>query len=298
MHISVLLKEIIYFLNPRPNQNFIDCTLGSGGHSKAILEKIAPNGRLLAIDFDSSAIDNFQQYVVGRGLGERVTLTNDNFADLETIASKNNFSSVNGILLDLGFSSDELENSRRGFSFLKDEPLDMRFGDGEVTAADILNCYRFEELTKIFQKYGEERDAAKIARLVCEARKKTKIKTTKELVNIIARAKFGSEIIYPHHRIHPATKVFQALRIAVNKELENLENVLPRALKILKHGGRMAVISFHSLEDRIVKKFFKEQKQIGALNILTKKPVTASEKEIMTNPRSRSAKLRVAEKIL
>lgn len=296
-HIPVLLKEIIHFFNPRPNSNFIDCTLGGGGHSKAILEKIGPNGKLLGIDLDPKAIESFWQYADGEGLRKRVVLVNDNFIKLGDIIRKNAFGPVNGVLFDLGFSSDELETSGRGFSFLKKEPLDMRFGNQETTAADIVNNFGLEELARIFREYGEERDARKVARAIGEARRKTKIKTTEDLVSIIAIAKFGSSNIYPYHRIHPATKVFQALRIAVNRELGNLEKVLPQAIEILESKGRIAIISFHSLEDRIVKVFFREQRQKGIVNILTKKPVVSSSEEIKINPRSRSAKLRVAEKI-
>lgn len=297
-HIPVLLKEVIHFLNPRPNSNFIDCTLGGGGHSKVILEKIGPNGKLLGIDLDPQAIESFQQYVADdQGLRKRVVLVNDNFIELSDIVRKNAFGAVNGVLFDLGFSSDELETSGRGFSFLKKEPLDMRFGNQETTAAYIVNNFQLEELVRIFREYGEERDARKVARTIGEARRKTKIKTTEDLVSIIAIAKFGSSNIYPYHRIHPATKVFQALRIAVNRELGNLEKVLPQAIEILEPKGKIAIISFHSLEDRIVKVFFREQKQKGIVNILTKKPVVSSSEEIKINPRSRSAKLRVAEKI-
>lgn len=299
MHIPVLLKEVIEFLNPEPNDNFVDCTLGGGGHSLEILEKIKPNGKILAIDLDHGALEVFEKTISGFGDKERVTLVNGNFADLEDIADKNNFKSVKGILLDLGFSSNQLEEGGRGLSFLKDEPLDMRFGAisssgggerGEVAAEDIINSYRYEDLARIFREYGEERNAGRIAKAICEYRKKNKIKTTGQLVEVVNKVNYRS-------RIHPATRVFQALRIAVNQELNNLEKVLPQAVKILEPKGRLAVISFHSLEDRIVKHFFRNKKQEGALNILTKKPIRTSEEEAMVNPRSRSAKLRVAEKI-
>lgn len=299
MHIPVLLKEVIEFLNPEPNDNFVDCTLGGGGHSLEILEKIKPNGKILAIDLDHGALEVFENTISGFGDKERVTLVNGNFADLEDIADKNNFKSVKGILLDLGFSSNQLEEGGRGLSFLKDEPLDMRLGAisssgggerGEVAAEDIINSYRYEDLARIFREYGEERNAGRIAKTICEYRKKNKIKTTGQLVEVVSKVNYRS-------RIHPATRVFQALRIAVNQELDNLEKVLPQAVKILEPKGRLAVISFHSLEDRIVKHFFRNKKQEGALNILTKKPFRPSEQEAMANPRSRSAKLRVAEKI-
>lgn len=300
MHIPVLLQEVIQFLNPQPNGHFIDCTLGAGGHSKAILEKTAPEGKLLAFDLDNEAIKRFQQYVNNCGLGNRVTLAQENFSRLKTITDTYRITSVDGVVLDLGFSSDELEQDGRGFSFLKDEPLDMRYhgeDESQNTAADILNYWSYEDIVKIFREYGEERDAGKIARRIMVERRNVKIQTTRELVNIVLRAKFDSIVLYPHHRIHPATKVFQALRIAVNQELDNLTKVLPQAIEAVKPGGKVAVISFHSLEDRIVKNFFREQKEKGNVKIVTKKPVQATEEEIKNNPRSRSAKLRVAEKV-
>jgi len=300
MHIPVLLQEVIQFLNPQSNQDFIDCTLGAGGHSKAILEHTAPLGKLLAFDMDSEAIKRFQDYVDTCGLGKRVILVKENFSRLRTVADEHHIASVDGVLLDLGFSSDELEQGGRGFSFLKDEPLDMRYGSREEhqnTAADILNYWKYDDIVKIFREYGEERDAGKITRLVVAERRNAKIQTTQELVNIVLRAKFGSTVLYSHHRIHPATKVFQALRIAVNEELDTLAKVLPQAFEILKPGGMVVVLSFHSLEDRIVKNFFREQKDKGNAKIITKKPIQATEEEVNNNPRSRSAKLRVAEKM-
>lgn len=303
MHIPVLLNEVICFLDPQSNQNFIDCTLGNGGHTVAILEKTAPSGKVLAIDLASEATKKFQQRAKEGGLGKRVILVNDNFARLKEIVQDINFGFVSGILLDLGLSSEELEQSGRGFSFLRDEPLNMRFGDFESrlgedrsTAEFIVNRWPFEELVRIFRDYGEERDAYKITKAIDRKRRVEKIRTTKQLVEIILSAKYQSLEVYPHHRIHPATRIFQALRIAVNRELENLKQVLPSALEVLSPGGRIAVISFHSLEDRIVKNFFRDQKQAGAVNVLTKKPVVPTEEEVRNNPRSRSAKLRVAEK--
>lgn len=303
MHIPVLLQEVIQFLNPQSGEHFIDCTLGAGGHSKAILEKTAPDGMVLAIDLDSEAIKKFQEYIDNCGLGKRVLLVQGNFSHLKAIADEYHMTSVDGVLLDLGFSSEELEQSGRGFSFLRDEPLNMRYGsetqsadESRTTAADILNYWRYEDIVKIFREYGEERDAGKITKLLCAQRRKKKIETTQELVNVVLEAKFGSTILYAHHRIHPATKVFQALRIAVNEELNNLKNVLPQALEIVRPGGKIAVIAFHSLEDRIVKIFFREQKDKEKVNIITKKPVQATQAEMEKNPRSRSAKLRVVEK--
>lgn len=300
MHTPVLLQEVVQFLNPQSGGDFIDCTLGAGGHSKAILERTAPDGKLLALDLDGEAIKQFRQYVDNCGLGKRVILVQGNFSCLRALADEYRITSVDGVLLDLGFSSDELEQGGRGFSFLRDEPLDMRYSsedESQNTAADILNYWSYEDIVKIFREYGEERDARKIARLILAERRNAKIQTTQELVNIVLRAKFSSMVLYPHHRIHPATKVFQALRIAVNQELDNLTKILSQAIEVVKPGGRVAIISFHSLEDRIVKNFFREQKEKGNAKIITKKPVQATEEEINSNPRSRSAKLRIAEKV-
>lgn len=285
MHIPVLLKEVIGNLNPRPNQNFVDCTIGCGGHSKAILEKIKPNGRILGIDLNREAIENLKDL-------NNLILIQDNFANLKSIIENNNFHLINGILLDLGLSSDLLENSGRGFSFLKDEPLDMRFDvRNDLTAEKIINQYNEEDLIKIFKEYGEERFSKRIAREIIKERKKNDIKTTLQLVGIIKRA---VPSFYQHLRIHFATRVFQALRIEVNDELNNLEKVLAQAEEILEPGGRIAVISFHSLEDRIVKRFFKGSK---SLKIITKKPIAPALEEVQKNFRARSAKLRVAEKL-
>ena len=314
MHKPVLLKEIIEYLNPRANQNFIDCTLGGGGHSLAILKKIEPEGKVLGIDLDKEAIKRLQ------GI-KNLILVQENFANLKLIAEKNNFfpvnpvrkggssnstalsknkesqgtglsNGVNGILLDLGLSSDLLEKSGRGFSFLRDEPLDMRFDlNDDLTAEKIINSYEEEELAEIFEKYGEERFSKRIAGKIIESRKTDFIKTTNQLVEVIKKA---VPFRFQHSRIHFATRVFQALRIAVNDELGVLRKVLPQAIEILAPEGRLAVISFHSLEDRIVKRFFKEK---SGLKIITKKPIRPSLEEVEENARSRSAKLRVAEKL-
>jgi 16S rRNA (cytosine1402-N4)-methyltransferase len=306
-HKPVLLKEVIEYLDPKPGENFIDCTVGGGGHARMILEKTTPGGKLLAIDLDMKAIEiakeNLKEY------SSRIIFVNDNFKNLEKIAKESGLAEYNGVLLDLGLSSIELEDLSRGFSFQKDAFLDMRFGTGGKTAADVLNNYREEELTKIFKEYGEERYARQIAKEIVSQRKKEKITTTNQLVNII-------ENVYrrkPKPKIHVATKVFQALRIEVNDELNNLQQVLPAAVKFLTKGGRIVVISFHSLEDRIVKEFFKKESkdclclpQIpvcqcnhkASLKILTKKVITPTSAEIKINPRSRSAKLRAALKII
>lgn len=302
VHIPVLLKEIIAYLDPKPNQNFIDCTLGGAGHAREILKRNGPQGKLLGLDWNREAIEQGRETLAE--FSGRAVLAQSNFANLKKIIEAQNFDNIQGILLDLGFSSLELENSKRGFSFQKDEPLDMRYGDEGETAAEIVNSRDARELAKIFREYGEEERAWKIAQAIVRGRGEQKVKTTQDLVRIIGGK--GSK------KIHPATKVFQALRIAVNHELENLAEVLPQALEVLAPGGRLAVISFHSLEDRIVKNFFKIEscgclcgpeipvcvcKHQKQLKILTKKPVKPKLKESNQNPRARSAKLRVAEKL-
>ena len=298
VHVPVLQKEVIKYLDPKPNENFIDCTIGNGGHTLAILEKNEPKGKILGIDADSELIENLKLLCVNSGQIEnfkkRVVLTSDNFANLKEIVKRTKFDSVGGILFDLGMSSWHLEESGRGFSFLKNEPLDMRYNfNNPLTAEKIINYWSESEIEKILREYSEERFSERIAKEIIEARKIRPIKNTFQLVEII------KEIVpawYQHKKIHFATRTFQALRIAVNDELNNLEKTLPQALEVLKPQGRLAVISFHSLEDRIVKNFFKEKAKENILQILTKKPIRPTEEEIKINRRSRSSKLRVAEK--
>lgn len=290
MHIPVLQKEAIEYLDPKPNDNFIDCTVGNGGHAASILEKNAPKGKLLGIDWDKTQIENLK-----KNFGGRLKLINDNFANLEKIVKENKFKKVSGILLDLGFSSWHIEESGRGFSFFKKEPLDMRYDvNSPLTAQKILNYWSELDLERILREYGEETFSKEIAKGIIEARKLVQIKNTLQLVGIIERF---VGLRYRHQKIHFATRTFQALRIAVNSELDNLKKVLPRALEILEKGGRLVVISFHSLEDGIVKNFFGMGKERGMLKILTKKPQIPGKEEIINNSRARSAKLRAAEKI-
>lgn len=293
MHLPVLQKEVLEYLDPKPNQNFIDCTIGEGGHSLAILEKTSPNGKVLGIDQDQEQIENCRARMAN--FKKRLILVCDNFANLKEIVKKKNFGNVSGILFDLGMSSWHLEKSGRGFSFLKNEPLDMRYNlQNPLTAEKILNEWSIGEIEKILKIYSQEKFAKKIAKKIGEIRKIKKIKSTFQLVEIIKKV---IPRRYQRKKIHPATKTFQALRIATNNELENLEKVLPQALEVLKKGGRLVIISFHSLEDRIVKKFFKEEFKKGCLKILTKKPISPTKEEILFNPHSRSAKLRASIKI-
>jgi 16S rRNA (cytosine1402-N4)-methyltransferase len=293
-HIPVLQKETIEYLNPQKNENFIDCTADGGGHATAILEKTGPNGKLLAIDLDEEMVLNLKKKSQSELYKNRMLAVKGNFADLERIIQENKFKKVSGILLDLGFSSYHVDESGRGFSFLKNEPLDMRYDQkAQLTAEKIVNYWSETDIERILREYGEENFSRQIASQIIEARKIIEIKSTFQLLGVIKKS---LPALYQNGKTNFATKTFQALRIAVNGELDNLEKVLPQAIGSLEKGGRLAVISFHSLEDRIVKNFLKMESKDGLLHLLTKKPVTASREEVNFNPRSRSAKLRAAEK--
>ncbi len=293
IHKPVLQKEVLHYLNPKSNENFIDCTVGEGGHSISILDKSGPNGMLLGIDLDSRQIENARNSL--SDFEERVILQNDSYVNIKDIVVRENFRPINGIIMDLGYSSQQIEQSKRGFSFSRDEILDMRYDmQNTLTAEKIINEYSENEIGRILRDYGEEKFFRQIARRIVGERQKKRIESTKELIEVIRMAlppKFRKG------RIHFATKSFQALRIEVNSELDNLKKALPKAIEILSSGGRLVVISFHSLEDRIVKIFFKEKESEHLVKILTKKPITADSKELSSNLRSRSAKLRAVIKI-
>lgn len=294
MHIPVLLSEVLESLDVQPNRNYVDGTLGGGGHTKAILERSAPAGKVLGIDWDGSAIRQFRKSLEPDER-ERVLLANGNFADIRSFIQKKSFWPVHGIVLDLGMSSTQLEASGRGFSFLRDEKLDMRYSTLQrLTAGEIVNAWSPEALESTLREYGEEPFAREIARSVIRARRERPIRSTRELVAAISKA---LPRWYRVRRLHPATKTFQALRMAVNGELANLESALPDCLHALVSGGRLAVISFHSLEDRIVKNFFRDRAKAGEARLITVKPIRPSSEEIRTNPRARSARLRTIEKI-
>jgi len=303
IHVPVLRQTAIELLNVRPGARYIDCTLGMGGHAAAILERCLPGGSLRGIDADPKAIEMAGK-VLGH-FGPAVVLVNENFGHLEDICNKHGFRPVDGILLDLGISSLQLEDMARGFSFRFDAPLDMRFNPGQsVTAADMVNKLSEGELADIFRQYGEEHQSRLIARRIVSNRP---INTTLQLVQIIEQASGSGG-----GRIHPATRTFQALRIAVNQELANLEEVLKQAVDLLHSGGRLVVISYHSLEDRMVKQFVQREskgclcppdvplcgcRHAPTLKIISQKVIMASTAEIEANPRSRSAKLRAAERL-
>ncbi len=289
-HVPVLLKETLSYLDPKPGENFVDATVGAGGHTEEIVKMIAPYGKLLGIDLSKTAIDKLNKKLSKSG--SQVILARGNFSNIKKIAYNHTMDNIDGILADLGFSSDELVDPTLGLSFKLNAPLDMRLGGEGETATSIVNSYSADDLTKIIREYSEERFASQIAKAIVIARRKERILTTTALVEVIAGAVPKS---YERGRIHPATRTFQALRIAVNNELENLESFLEQSLDVLNSGGRIVIISFHSLEDRIVKRFFR--KHLDKFEILTKRPIQAGEEEIAKNPRARSAKLRAAKKL-
>ena len=286
-HKPVLLKEVIEFLEPKPGEFFIDGTLNGGGHASAILEKIMPGGKFLGVDWDKDVIEQFKPLVIS--YKSSVTLVNDNYKNIPMILRNKKLGKADGLLLDLGLSSEQLEKSKKGFSFQRDETLDMRYSEESKPAYEWLEKLKELELAKIIKDFGEERFASRIARAI---KKNLPIKTSKALADIISGAVPKS---YVRARIHPATRTFQALRIFVNQELENLKTVLGNIPEILNPHGRVVVISFHSLEDRIVKHAFRNLYKENKAEILTKKPITPSKGEVASNPRSRSAKLRAIE---
>ncbi len=282
-HVPVLVDAVIEFLRPEPDAGFIDATLGAGGHAEALLQRTGPSGRLLGIDQDADALDLARARL--EAFGPRIVIRRSNFGDIGPVARDEGFGAVQGILADLGVSSMMLDQPDRGFSFQSDGPLDMRMDRRQATtAADLVNQMDERELANLIYEYGEERRSRPIARSIVRRRPHT---TTRRLVAAI------EGVTGPKRpgRIHPATRTFMALRIAVNDELGRLREFLQAAPDLLRPGGRLAVITFHSIEDRIVKQTMRE---IGG--VLTKKVVTASESEKLTNPRARSAKLRVLEK--
>ena len=285
-HVPVLLHEVIEALDPKPGHRYIDATANGGGHTDAFARAGA---EILAIEWDEELARKLKIQM------PNVEVVNDNYANIAEIAKLNDFENCDGILFDLGFSSWQIEEAGRGLSFMRDEFLDMRYNTGSgQTASDIVNSYAEQELADIFKEYGEERFDGRIAHAIVQARQKSAISRTFQLIEIVREA-------VPHRyrqgRIHVATRIFQALRIAVNHEFENLKAGIEGAVNILRNEGRLAIISFHSLEDRIVKQEFKKMSELNMINIINKKVIQASREEIMANRRARSAKLRVIEKL-
>ena len=290
IHEPVMLKEVLEFLSLRPGMRVLDGTIGAGGHAKEILRKIGPEGVYVGIDQDPTILE-----IARENLGETsgLYLAHENFRHANRVLQRLGIDLVDACLLDLGVSSHQLETAERGFSFQRDALLDMRMDpSAAVSAFDLVNHLSEWEIVSILQRLGEERHARRIARFLVQARQKGPIQTTQQLAVIVNRA-------VPHQgwsRLHPATRTFQAFRMAVNRELESLEEALPAIVKLLKPGGRICVLSFHSLEDRAVKLFFRRLAVEQQLKLVVKKPLTPNPVEVQQNPRSRSAKLRVAEK--
>jgi 16S rRNA (cytosine1402-N4)-methyltransferase len=294
-HVPVLLSEVLDLLDCRPGRIYVDGTVGSGGHSRSILEKSSPTGRLIGLDWDEEALGRARENL--SPFQERVNFVKANFKDLKKVLEPLSIDAVDGILLDLGVSTEQLESRERGFSFRWDAPLDMRMDqEAKVTARELLRDLSAEEIASILREYGEERRARPIARNIVRRRDSERVTTTAELVEVIRRS-----VRPQHQRIHPATRTFQALRLAVNDELNNLRIFLAECPGLLNPGGRLSIISYHSLEDRIVKNQFRlwaPKKEPGAaFRLLTRKPIVPSDQEIARNPRARSAKMRVVEKI-
>lgn len=293
-HTPVLLQEIVAGLSPKPGDVVVDATVGAGGHAKEILSRIAPLGTLYGFDKDEDAVTTAKNNL--KEFNGSYEIINKGYEEMKSQLEKKGINKIDKILFDLGYSSQQIDTDKRGFSFRFDAPLDMRFSkDSKINAKSIVNDWKEETLADIIYGFGEERYARRIARKIAEERKKHQINTTTELVKIIEKA---VPPIYRHKKIHFATKTFQALRIATNEELETIKNALPIAFSLLNKNGRIAVISFHSLEDRIVKRYFqkivKEKKGIS----ITKKPTIAGEEEQKKNPRARSAKLRIIKKYI
>jgi 16S rRNA (cytosine1402-N4)-methyltransferase len=319
-HVPVMLQEVLKFLQPRAGGHYVDGTLGGGGHTRAILERSAPGGKVLGIDTDAQAIARIKERLSDFVNNGRLVLVHGNFAELARIVHEAGFVSVEGVLLDLGFSSYQVDDPQRGFSFSADGPLDMRLDQSQAeSAADIVNSASEQELADIFWRYGEEKRSRQIARRIVRQRERGAITRTAQLAQLAAAG-----VPYKPGTLHPATRVFQALRIAVNHELESLEKALPQILDVLsmnkalpvvgqdepgRSGGRMVTIAFHSLEDRLIKEFMRREAKDclcpphvpvcvcghkARLRLLTPKPVTPAIEEVTANPRARSAKLRAA----
>src|SRR3989344_2507093 len=297
-HTPVLLNEVLTYLDPKPGEFIIDGTVNGGGHSAEIFPKILPGGKLLGIDLDGSRLENARIKVSAKVKNEKLKMKNNlfltkgNYTDMPNILREMNLPKADGLLLDLGFSSEQLEESGRGFSFMKDEPLLMTYDDTETPVKQILKELTERDLAKIIFAYSGEKMAIRIAKAIKAQEKKNKIETSGDLAKAVQSAVPWN---YERGRINPATRTFQALRIYANHELENLGTVIAKLPKILKPGGKAVIISFHSLEDKIIKHAFRDMEKNGKLEIVTKKPIEASEQEILHNPRSRSAKLRSAQ---
>jgi 16S rRNA (cytosine1402-N4)-methyltransferase len=295
IHTPVMLMQVLEYLDLKEGQTVVDATIGTGGHSSAILERIIPAGKLIGIDRDAEALAMAKERL--KDFSRNMEFVYSNFSDIDNILKNMNIKKIDGILFDLGVSSFQLQNAERGFSFQAEGPLDMRMDRGSyISAYDLINNLNEEEISNLLWAFGQERWHNRIAHTLVKERERHPISTTSELSNIVINAIPHRYRRY-HYRIHPATRTFQAVRIAVNRELEALEQAITKAIEFLKPSSRICVISFHSLEDRLVKLTFRKFASENKIRIITLKPLTAGSSEIEENPRSRSGKLRVAEKI-
>ena len=293
VHRPVLLQETIEYLTLSPGDIVFDGTLGGGGHTRSILEKILPGGKVIATDKDLETFKRTTEEL--KEYSGNTYLFNEDFCNIDRILQEVGVKGIDGAIFDLGMSSFQIDDATRGFSFLKEGPLDMRFDKNKgISAKDMVNQFAAGELEEIIRNYGEERHALLVSRAIVARRKKKRIETTKELADIVV-ASIGRK--YYRQKIHAAARTFQGLRIYVNNELEAAREAVGKAVNLLKPNGRICVISFHSLEDRIIKNIFRDNSKLGNLKIITKKPITPERDEVRSNPRARSAKLRVGERI-
>ena len=295
LHIPVMLREVIDYLDPKPGQIIVDATLGTGGHSLEILKRITPRGRLIGIDRDEDSLaicrKRFSEF------SGSCDFVQANFVDLDQVLEKLGIDKINGIVFDLGISTYQLKDIERGFSFQQEGPLDMRMDKSSyISAYDLVNNLNESEISHMLWSFGQERWHNRIAHLLVEERRNQPIATTSQLANLVMRA-IPYRYRKSYYRIHPATRTFQAVRIAVNRELEILESAVKKAVAILEKKAKICVISFHSLEDRVIKHTFRALKTDGLIDIITAKPITPADSEVAANPSSRSSKLRAAERI-
>lgn len=294
-HIPVMVQEILQYVNPKPGDVIVDGTLGTAGHARQMIERILPGGKFIGLDRDRESLEIGKQRL--RNFAQACVFAHANFSDLDRVLAENRIRQVDGMIFDLGVSSFQLDDPERGFSFQADGPLDMRLDRSSyISAYDLLNTLTEQELSVLLRNFGQERWHNRIARYLIRERERAPISSTAQLAQLVVRA-IPTRYRRRHYRIHPATRTFQAVRIAVNRELETLEASLEKACLFLRPGARICVISFHSLEDRIVKLLFRRKKAEAEMAIVTPKPVTPLQSEIEANPRSRSSKLRVAEKL-
>jgi 16S rRNA (cytosine1402-N4)-methyltransferase len=294
LHVPVMLQEVLDFLKPQPGQVIVDATLGTGGHALEILRRIIPGGRLVGIDRDENSLAICKERLAE--FKDSVDFVHANFADLDQVLEKLGIKEIDGIIFDLGISSYQLADAARGFSFQEEGPLDMRLDKSSyISAYDLVNNLNENEISQLLWNFGQERWHNRIAHLLVQERRNEPISTTKQLANLVMRA-IPQRYRRSYYRIHPATRTFQAVRIAVNRELEILESTVKKAVDILRKPARICVISFHSLEDRAIKHTFRALKAEGLINIVTAKPLTPGPRELEANPSSRSSKFRVAER--